>query len=161
MAVSFGPKAGVHAGTRTICAIFLFPFFVPSSTYPWHLPHTGKEVEFLVFTASKMFLYSFLSMRRTILFARQLGRNRPFYCPATGESLIYFRSSASDKERRSDRVAYCHAFGRAWTAQVFSDGQALFGRTLAERVVNRQRYGRARRVLVQLLHNDFEQPEKG
>jgi len=47
MAVSFGPKAGLHAGTRTICAIFLFPFFVPSSTYPWHLPHTGKEVEFL------------------------------------------------------------------------------------------------------------------
>ncbi len=26
MAVSFGPKAGVHAGTRTICAIFLVPF---------------------------------------------------------------------------------------------------------------------------------------
>jgi hypothetical protein len=80
---------------------------------------------------------------------------------ATGESLIYLQFSTSDKERRSDCVAYCHAFCRAWTAQTFSDDQALFGRTLAERVVSRQRHGRVRRFLVQLFHNDSEQPEKG
>src|SRR5438876_10231825 len=113
MAVSFGPKAGVHAGTRTICAIFLVPFLFLLRLILGisHIP-ARKSSSWSSPLRKCSCTPSCLSMRRTILFARQLGRNRPFYCRATGESLIYFQSSASDKERRSDRVAYCHAFGR-------------------------------------------------